>query len=435
MSALNLQIPEAFGGLFTPARYKVFYGGRAGVKSWSFARALLTIGLSRRIRVLCAREVQKSIKESVHKLLCDQVELLGLRHFYKATETSIEGINGTDFFFAGLHRNIDGIRSIEGIDIVWVEEAHSVAEESWATLIPTIRKAGSEIWVSFNPKLKSDATYQRFVVSPPPGAIVRKVSWRDNPWLSDELKAEMEHLKAVDYERYMHVWEGEFMRYADGAIFGKQMKTAREEARICTIPIQPTCEVNTFWDLGKNDTTAIWFHQRVGPENRFIDYEENRLVDLDYYVRVLKEKNYLYGTHYLPHDVEFDLLGMTQTRKQQLEGAGVKPITVVPRIPSKNEAIEMARNVFPSCWFDAHRCEEGLDALANYQFVYDEQYAVHRQTPLHNWASNAADSFMQFAQGYRHSQGWAGVLKTEKNKDTYTRPKKSRFQTESNWRT
>lgn len=339
-------------------------------------------------------------------MLETRIKALGLSNFYKVTNTDITGANGTRFFFEGLWRNIDSIKSIEGVDRCWVEEANTVSEESWKKLIPSIRKSGSEIWVSFNPELKTDPVYQRFVVKPPPSAIVQKVSWRDNPWLTPELIAEKSHLKATDYDEYLHVWEGELKQFADGAIYGKQLKQAHADKRILRIPIEPSVPVNTFWDLGRNDVMAIWFHQRVGFENRFIDYLENRLVDFDFYVRALKERGYLYGEHYLPHDVEVVNLGThNRSRQQILEDAGVKPIIVVPRIDNVNEGIELTRQKFASCWFDSERCERGLEALANYQYIYDDKYDTFRQTPAHNWASNGADAFRQFGQGYAPATG------------------------------
>lgn len=397
----SIQTPKAFKELYTPSRYKVFWGGRGGAKSTAFADALLVLGGMRPLRILCAREIQKSIKESVYSLLESRIKNHGMEASYEVLGNEIRGVNGTRFFFEGLWRNIDSIKSIDGVDICWVEEANTVSEDSWKKLIPTIRKPGSEIWASFNPELKTDAAYQRFVINPPPGAIVRKVSWRDNPWFTDELKAEMDHLKSTDEEEYLHVWEGELKQFADGAIYGKQLKQARKEHRITVVPVEPGIPVNTFWDLGRNDTTAIWFHQKVGLQHRFFDYYESRLVDLDHYIRVLKEKDYLYGEHFLPHDAEVIVLGSNnQSRVVILESGGVKPITVVPRTPNINEGIEQTRKVFASCWFDQDRCERGLDALANYQYIFDEKYDTFRQTPLHNWASNGADAFRQFAQGW-----------------------------------
>lgn len=385
----------------------------------------------RPLRILCAREIQKSIKESVYSLLESRIKAHGMEAFYEVLGNEIRGVNGTRFFFEGLWRNIDSIKSIDGVDICWVEEANTVSEDSWKKLIPTIRKPGSEIWASFNPELKTDAAYQRFVIHNPPEAIVRKVSWRDNPWFTEELRMEMEHLRATDEEEYLHVWEGELKQFADGAIYGKQLKQARSEGRILHIPIEPSVEVNTFWDLGRNDTTAIWFHQRVGMENRFIDYYESRLVDLDHYIRALKAKDYLYGVHYLPHDVEVTELSTNKSRREILEGGGVKPITVVPRIHHINEGIEMTRQAFAACWFDQDRCEPGLDALANYQYVFDEKYDTHRQTPLHNWASNGADAFRQFGQGYKGpNSGWNSY----KKESTSSRRTKSPWHNQdTNW--
>jgi phage terminase large subunit len=431
-ASLEIEFPEKFSPLFGQHRYQVYYGGRGGAKSWACARALLIIGLQRKVRVLCTREFQSSIADSVHRLLADQIASLGLTDHYTVLQNEIRGANGTEFLFKGLRRNVQEIKSTEAIDICWVEEAANVSDESWEVLIPTVRNAGSQIWVTFNPRFKNDPTFQRFVVNPPPNAVVVKVGWQDNPWFPEELHAEMEHLKATDYDEYLHVWEGEFKQFADGSIYAKQLRKAREDGRICKIPVESMVEVHTFWDLGRNDSTAIWFMQKVGPEHRFIDYYENRLVDLDVYVRVLKDKGYNYGRHFLPHDVEVELLGMRNTRRDQLESAGVKPIEVVPRIGHINEGIEMTRQKFPSCWFDEERCERGLEALAAYQYVYDDVHGTHRQHPLHNWASNGADAFRQFAQGFHGSSVW-GAPKLPMS-DRRAKLVQTRFKQSTKWR-
>lgn len=213
-------IPAKLKPLFEPYRYKVAHGGRGGTKSWNFARALLILGTQSCLRVLCVRELQTSIQESVHKLLTDQIGLLGLGGFYRVTQTSIEGINGTEFFFKGVRNNAAEIKSTEGVDICWVEEAEKVSDASWRLLIPTIRKAGSEIWISFNPNDKDDPTYKRFVLNTPPDAVVIEINWRDNPWFPEELEKERqyalslietakdEHERAQAQADYDHVWEG-----------------------------------------------------------------------------------------------------------------------------------------------------------------------------------------------------------------------------------
>lgn len=201
-------VPEAFRVLWETVRFIVLYGGRAAAKSWSIARVLLVQGHDAPLRVLCCREIQGSIRESAYRLLADQIVMLGLDDFYEVQADRIIGKNGTVFYFEGLRYNASKIRSYEGVDIVWVEEAQSVSELSWETLLPTIRKPGSRFFISFNPMTKADPVLLRFVENPPPGCIVKKVSYRDNPYLSPEAEAERQWLEKTDPDAYRHVWEG-----------------------------------------------------------------------------------------------------------------------------------------------------------------------------------------------------------------------------------
>lgn len=210
--SVDVELPEKCDVLFSGARYLVLFGGRGGGKSHSIARALLVRGMQRRHRILCTREFQISIRDSVHRLLTDQIDLLGLGAFYRVTQTQITGINGTEFIFAGLRHSIDSIKSTEGISIAWCEEASRISEASWQILIPTIRVPGSQIYVSFNPENESDPVYQRFVVNPPPDAKVVKIGWQDNKWISNELIREKDYLYSVDAEAAAHVWGGELIK-------------------------------------------------------------------------------------------------------------------------------------------------------------------------------------------------------------------------------
>jgi phage terminase large subunit len=214
----RLEFPAKLRPLFAPARYKVPYGGRGGAKSWGVARVLLLLGTQRPLRVLCARELQVSIADSVHRLLDDQVTRTGLGAFYDVQKQTIIGANGTQFLFSGIRNNVTKIKSMEGIDIAWVEEAEKVSDNSWQVLIPTIRKPGSEIWVTFNPDEETDPTYQRFVVNPPDDAVVIPISWRDNPWFPEELRREKDYLARVDPDAYMHVWEGHCRQHSDAQV-------------------------------------------------------------------------------------------------------------------------------------------------------------------------------------------------------------------------
>lgn len=398
----KLELPDAFAPLLEPARFKVFYGGRGGAKSTAFANCLLLQGTQRPLRIMCGREVQNSIKESVHALLADRIKAMGLTDFYTVQEAQIFGRNGTRFFFVGLYRNPDSIKSAEGVDRCWVEEASTVSRDSWDKLLPTIRKPGSEIWVSYNPGLKTDAVHQIFHVEGRNGAIVRKVSWRDNPWMTQEMLDEMEDLKRADYAKYLHVWEGEFKSYADGAVYARQLALAHEEGRICRVPVQSATAVNTFWDLGKSDATAIWFHQRVGPDDRFIDYLEVTGQDIDEIATAVRQRGYNLGTHYMPHDVEHEILGFgNRTRKKMFEDARIKPIVVVPRIRHIHEGIEMVRAAFSAYWFDEQKCERGLECLKNYAYEYSQRRGDLNPEPSHNWACFTGETEILTRYGMR----------------------------------
>lgn len=207
---IAVEFPDAFEGLFRPARYKVYYGGRGGAKSWGLARALIVLARSKKVLILCARELQNSIADSVHHLLSEQITGMGVAGEFEVLRQEIaHKASGSRFIFKGIRHNIQEIKSTEGVDICWVEEAGRLSRENLDILIPTIRKEGSEIWFSFNPEEETDAVYEKFVANtPPPGSIVRKVSWRDNPWFPAILEQERRWLLETDPATYDWVWEG-----------------------------------------------------------------------------------------------------------------------------------------------------------------------------------------------------------------------------------
>lgn len=387
----TVEFPRKLQCLFKPSRYKVLYGGRGGAKSWGVARALLILGASRPLRVLCAREFQKSISDSVHKLLSDQIKALGLEGFYEIQQTIIKGSNGTEFTFHGLKHNIANIKSVEGTDICWVEEAQTVSKSSWDTLIPTIRKEGSEIWITFNPSLEADETYQRFVKKPPTDSIVQKINWSDNPWFPKVLQQEKDDLRAKDEDAYLTVWEGHCKQTLDGAIYANEVRKATTDGRFTRIPYDASKPVHTFWDLGRADKTAIWFLQQIGFEYRLIDYYENQGHALSHYLKVLQGRSYVYGDCWLPHDAENELLASERTIAQQVRAAGYN-VRITPKT-SVADGIEAARTFFSSCYFDAEKCADGLQCLRNYRYDVDPETQQYSKFPLHDWASHGADAF------------------------------------------
>lgn len=264
---MKVALPEAFQFLTEAARYKVAYGGRGSAKSWSVARVLCLLAASKPIRILCARELQSSIRDSVHRLLADQIDALNLSARLEIQNAEIRGVNGSLFIFEGLRHNTTKIKSMEGIDICWVEEAERVSEESWKILVPTIRKPGSEIWVTFNPEQETDPTYTRFVKNPPPDAIVRKVNHDQNPWFPIELRKEMEYDYRVDPDSAAHIWGGECRKIGDAQVL---------KGKWTIDDFTPEADWNgpyygADWGFSQDPTTLVrmWIHKRT----LYIEYE------------------------------------------------------------------------------------------------------------------------------------------------------------------
>lgn len=395
MVAHRAEFPAKLRFLFEPARYKVLYGGRGGAKSWGVARALLIQAAGKPLRILCAREFQNSIVESVHHLLQAQIDSIGLSSFYEVQNSMIRGANGSEFIFAGLRNNVTKIKSFEGVDRVWVEEAQTVSKSSWDTLIPTIRKDGSEIWVTYNPELETDETHQRFVVNPPTGAVVAKINWNDNPWFPDTLLVEKDELKTRDPDAYQNVWEGNCRITLDGAIYAKELRLAQEEGRIGNVPYDGTRQVHTFFDLGWADNTSIWFAQTVGGELRLIDYYSNNQMPIQHYISLLQNKGYIYGTDWLPHDAKAKTLATGRSVEEIMLAAG-RRVRVVPNL-SIADGINAARTIFNRCHFDERKCTEGLQSLRHYRFDVDPESRQFSGRPLHDHHSHAADAFRYFA--------------------------------------
>lgn len=231
--SLNIKFPKKFRPLFEDIwRFIIFYGGRGSGKSFNIARALIIRAYHNPTRVLCCREIQKSISDSVIQMLIDQIESLELQNFFEVQKTQIIGQNGSRFTFAGLKTNITSIKSMTGIDVVWVEEGENVSKESWDVLIPTIREDKSQIIVSFNPKNILDDTYQRFVINPPERCSSVLVNWQDNPYFPKELMEDMEQMRERDYELYRHVYEGEPVADSDMAIIKPVWIDAAVDAHI-----------------------------------------------------------------------------------------------------------------------------------------------------------------------------------------------------------
>lgn len=285
-----IEIPEEFGFLLSKkARYKVTYGGRGGAKSRSYGAALVAKAMEEKHLILCAREVQKSIKDSVKRLIDQQIKRMKVEQYFYSTKTEIKCLlTGTEFIFSGLYQNIDNIKSIEGVTICWVEEAQSVSQASLNILIPTIRTgvgenpdedesdhpntfSESELWFSFNPRFETDPVYKMFVIGPPPpSSIVKKVNYDSNPWFPPELRRDMEWDKKIDKDKYSHVWLGETEKHSEKKVFfGYFKRTSQLPKRPKDIAVRYGAD----WGFSVDPTTLIRFWINSDIRKIFITHE------------------------------------------------------------------------------------------------------------------------------------------------------------------
>lgn len=264
---INLEIPEKLLFLLTTKkRYKVAYGGRGSGKSWSMGACLIAKSLEKKCRILCTRQLQTSIAQSVHKLLSDTINRLGLDDRFEITQNVIRCDNGSEFYFKGIQNNINEIKSIEGINYCWVEEAQSVTKDSWDVLIPTIRAEGSEIWVSFNPDREEDATYQNFVTTKRDDCISVLVNYTDNPFFPETLRKEMEYCKSVDYGKYEHIWLGKTVINTEAQVFHDKFELKEFET-----PENATLFFGSDWGFANDPTTLVRCF--IQDQCLYIDYE------------------------------------------------------------------------------------------------------------------------------------------------------------------
>lgn len=356
---IDMEIPKPMEAFLTPARYKVVRGGRGSGKSWTIARLLATLAYQNPVRILCAREVQTSIRQSVHRLLQDQIRLLGYENQFEILDQEIRGKNGSLFTFTGLSSlTIDALKSNEGCDICWVEEGHTITENSWRILLPTIRKSGSEIWISYNPQLESDETHQRFTINKPADCINVEMNWRDNPWFNDVLEAERQECIRVDAESYDNIWEGKCQAAVSGAIYFKQMQESEESGRICNIPYDPTLKVHIVMDLGWEDSLSVILAQKHLSEIRIIEYIDVKHTPADALSAELRQKPYNWGRLWLPHDgfsKSLNSAGASTEDHFLSFGWDVVPKHEVMMI-GREEGIRKTRMIFPQIYFNKETC-------------------------------------------------------------------------------
>lgn len=402
MSILTVDVPRSFKPLLRPARYKGAHGGRGGAKSHFFAEQLVLRCFRERTRAVCIREIQLSLRDSVRQLIADKIQKFGLGAAFDILESEIRAQNGSIIIFRGMQNyNAETIKSLEGYDIAWVEEAQTLSQKSLDLLRPTIRKESSEMWFSWNPRFRTDPVDAFFRKGPGPDAVCVNVNWRDNPWFPAVLRKDMERDREIDPEMAEHVWDGGYA-IGHGAILARLIDSAEREGRINnTVEFDkagPPVEISS--DIGFRDTATWWFWQRRIGGFAVLDYDRDSGLDAQEWIPRIVERltarGWPLGKVWLPHDAASRSFASKNSGYEQFLKAFRKVGLV--GMTSKADRINAARTIARKCEFHASRCEIGLNGLRAWEFEWNDETQAFSREPLHNWASHDGDGFSYGAQ-------------------------------------
>ncbi|MEZ0602947.1 PBSX family phage terminase large subunit [Paraburkholderia sp. IW21] len=397
----NTSITEDFLPLLdSKYRFVSMRGGRGSGKSVTVAKILLIQAYSKPLKVLCFREVQNSIKDSVYTSLQDLIQELELGDFFTATLSEIRGANGSVFIFKGLSdQTVDSIKSFSGIDICWGEEAAGLTDKSLNILIPTIRADNSRFYFTWNPSLDTDAVYQRYVLNTREDVKDVEVNWQHNPWFPQVLEVERRaDLKRLNADMYAHIWEGKVLPAQQGAVYFRELSKAYEQERVTRVLVDPKLAVHAVWDLGWADQTAIILIQRTLSEMRVVGYiESNQKTLAEYNVELRQwgmDHNVAnWGTMWLPHDGAHRDLKTGQSAQEIMEAFGWK-VQITPSM-AVDMGIRAAKQMFSTMYFDKDECSKLLECLKRYH--YKERPDGSFGDPVHDMYSHGADAFRYVA--------------------------------------
>ena len=399
MTILRVDVPRAFKPLLEPKRYKGAYGGRGGAKSHFFAEQLVTRCYQRPTRAVGIREIQLTTRDSVKQLLADKIQKLGLSGHFDILESEIRGPRGSHIIFRGMQSfNSENIKSLEGYDLAWVEEAQTLSQRSLDLLRPTIRKDGSEIWFGWNPRYRTDPVDVFFRKNPSPDTVSVNVNWRDNPWFPDVLRRDMEHDKETDPDLAEHIWEGGY-EIGHGAILARWIERAERDGRINDKVAYdengPGIEISS--DIGFRDTATWWFWQRRVGGAAVLDHDRDSGLEaadwIDRLKNKLTERKWKLGRIWLPHDARAKTFATKHSAVEQfIKGYGMDKVAVVP-LSKTHDRINAARTFVKKCEFHKTNCEKGLEGLRAWEFDWNPDTLTFSREPLHNWASHDGDGY------------------------------------------
>jgi phage terminase large subunit len=381
----EVSLPEWAECLLTQGpRYTILHGGRGSGKSMAFGTALVIRAASEPLRILCFREIQESIEESVKSMIEQRIKDCGLESFFEITKKEINGRNGSKFIFRGLSdETATSIKSLNDIDIAWGEEAQALSKESLDLFLPTIRKDTSEIWFSMNPELDTDPVYTTFIEKRPANARIIQVNWDQNPFWNAALEAERLRSQSDDPDDYDHIWEGVPKSATAGAIYRKEMHALVIGNRIRPLSADPVLSTHAVFDLGINDMTSITIAQADISGLRILAFHEDNNNDLKTYSDWLKDNGWKDAIVWFPHDGGARSIQTNMTSKAMMESYRWT-VQTVPSVPVET-GIKTARAALKQAYV-SDDCNELLEHLRR----YSRAKSGH---PKHDEHSHAADSF------------------------------------------
>ncbi len=402
MNELDINMPKQFEALFNSYyRHIVYYGGRGGAKSYNICLFLLLKMMERNCLILCVREVQNSIDDSVHQLMQNIINEYHFPNFEITKKNIYNKKTGAKVIYKGLkYETADSLKSIPDVDYAFVEEAQCVSKRSIEILTPTIREEGSQIIWAFNPDTPNDPVMTEIVNKADDKTFVCKINSEDvEEFLSDTVIADREKMKREDYAQYLHVWMGEPRTQAQGSIYAEYIGRATEEGRINShVAYDSGAPVFTAWDLGISDTTAIIFAQKIGDEIHLIDYYEDSGRALSDYIGEVKQKQYAYETYFLPHDARARELQTGKSREDFFRDMGVYNTTVL-KAGNVEDGINAVRNAMNRVWINSDKCERLIKCLKGYHYEWDEKNQMLHKKPRHDWTSHACDAMRYLIAG------------------------------------
>jgi len=407
--SVKIETAAVFEPLLQPARQKAAFGGRGSGKSHFFAELLVEDALrfpseaGEGLRGICAREIQKSLKDSAKFLIESKLVKLGLGEAdgFKVYTDKIQTPGDGLLVFQGMQDHTsESIKSFEGFHRFWCEEAQSASQRSVALIRPTIRwenkRLGltSELFWSWNPTRKSDAVDMMFRGNEPPSnSVVVRANWDSNPWFPSVLEQERMDCLRTQPDQYGHIWEGDYATVLTGAYYAAALAEAKKQGRIGKVAADPLMEVKAFWDIGVADATSIWVAQFVGKEIRVLDYYEAVGQPLSAHLVWLRDRGWDRAVCVLPHDSSQRDSVAALPFADHVRQAGFKVVTVDNQgRGAAMKRVEAGRRLFPSIWFNAETTQSGLDALGWYHEKRDENRGVGLG-PDHDWSSHCADAF------------------------------------------